>query len=145
MYKDTGTYPQGTAEMPDKVLAKAAKRNFRRKCEAYSLKEGVLYHVPTAKKPESMREVQREVERDRIIRAFHGNPAGGCHFGVTATFNKLSERYYWRGMYNAVLDAVNACEECQRQNTLKKGPSQLHPVPFPEYASGSGAWTWWAP
>ena len=136
MYKDTGTYPQGTAEMPDKVLAKAAKRNFRRKCEAYSLKEGVLYHVSTAKKPESMREVPREVERDRIIRAFHGNPAGGCHFGVTATFNKLSERYYWRGMYNAVLDAVNACEECQRQNTLKKGPSQLHPVPFPEYCFG---------
>ena len=92
MYKDTGTYPQCTAEMPDKVLAKAAKRNFRRKCEAYSLKEDVLYHVPTAKKPESMREVPREVERDRIIRAFHGNPAGGCHFGVTATFNKLSER-----------------------------------------------------
>ena len=107
-----GHVPQGTAEMPDKVLAKTAKRNFRRKCEAYSLKEDVLYHVPTPKKPESMRDVPREVERDRIIRAFHGNPAGGCHFGVTATFNKLSERYYWRGMYNAVLDAVNACEEC---------------------------------
>ena len=135
-YKESGSYPHHILEMADKNEAKQQKRNFRRKCEAYTFKEGVLNHIPTSKKPNSTREVPREGDRARIIRAFHGNPAGGCHFGVTATFNKLSERCYWKGMYDAVQTHVNACEECQRQNTLKKGPSQLHPVPFPDYCFG---------
>ena len=135
-YKESGNYTMHLANMSDKNSAKQEKRDFRKKYETYTLKDGVLYHLPTSKKPDTMRQVPKECDRDRIIRAFHGNPACGCHFGVTATFNKLSERFYWRGMYYAVLAKVNSCEECQRQNTTKKGPSQLRPVPFPDFCFG---------
>ena len=53
-------------------------------------------------------------------------------FGVTATFSTISELYYWRGMYDAVLGEVNSCQECQRHNTIKKGPYQFHHVPVPD-------------
>ena len=68
----------------------------------------------------------------RILKAFHGDKAGGCHFGVTTTFTKLSERFWWKGMYDNVLKLVNSCLQCQQRNVVKKGPSELHPVPVPD-------------
>ena len=132
MYKQTGEYPKDLQEMVDKAAAKQKKRLFHKRCDWFVLNEGALFHMPTGKKPGAAREVPKACDIDRILRAFHEDSAGGCHSGVTATFNKISERYYWRGMYDAVLGKVNSCQECQRHNTIKKGPSQLHPVPVPD-------------
>ena len=37
-------------------------------------------------------------ERRRILRSCHSDPTSG-HFGVTKTFRRVAERFYWRGMY----------------------------------------------
>ena len=118
MYKQTGEYPKDLQEMMDKAAAKQKKRLFCKRCDLFVLNEGALFHMPTGKKPGAAREVTKACDIDRILRAFHEDSAGGCHFGVTATFNKISERYYWRGMYDAVLGKVNSCQECQRHNTV---------------------------
>ena len=90
MYKQTGEYPKDLQEMVDKAAAKQKKRLFRKRCDLFVLNEGALFPMPTGKKP-AAREVPKACDIDRILRAFHEDSAGGCHFGVTATFNKISE------------------------------------------------------
>ena len=95
------------------------------------MKDGILYHYPSKGKS-ALKEVVKDEDVGRILKAFHGDKAGGCHFGVTTTFTKLSERFWWKGMYDNVLKLVNSCLQCQQQNVVKKGPSELHPVPVPD-------------
>ena len=35
-------------------------------------------------------------------------------------------------MYNAILSKFNRYQECQQENQIKKGPSELHPVNIPD-------------
>ncbi len=35
-------------------------------------------------------------------------------------------------MYDDVLAKCNACLDCQKENIIKKGPSELHSVGFPD-------------
>ena len=117
--------------MEEKKVLKEKKRNFRKKCEPFVVKDGILYHYPSKGKS-ALKEMVKDEDVGRILKAFHGDKAGGCHFGVTTTFTKLSERFWWKGMYDNVLKLVNSCLQCQQQNVVKKGPSELHPVPVPD-------------
>ena len=88
-YKERAVYPREIVGEQDKNVLKRKKRAFRKKCESFTLKDGVLYHNQTKAKPDNLREVPKESDIDRIIRAFHGNKAGGCHFGVQQHSTKL--------------------------------------------------------
>ena len=37
-------------------------------------------------------------DQKRILRSCHLDPTSG-HFGVTKTWRRLAERFYWKGMY----------------------------------------------
>ena len=37
-------------------------------------------------------------DQTRILRSCHADSTSG-HFGVTKTWRRLAERFYWRGMY----------------------------------------------
>ena len=37
-------------------------------------------------------------DQNRILRSCHADATCG-HFGVTKTWRRLAERFYWRGMY----------------------------------------------
>ena len=66
-------------------------------------------------------------ERRRILRSCHSDPTSG-HFGVTKTFRRVAERFYWRGTHwwyhiscvrvpqNALDDTSIPwyCKQCQR-------------------------------
>ena len=45
--------------------------------------------------------------RKRILRSCHFEASSG-HFGVTKTWHRISERYYWKGLYQDVVDMVNS-------------------------------------
>ena len=119
-YLEHGDYPMDLM-MEEKKVLKEKKRNFRKKCELFVVKDGILYHYPSKGKS-ALKEVVKDEDVGRILKAFHGDKAGGCHFGVTTTFTKLSERFWWKGMYDNVLKLVNSCLQCQQQNVVKKGP-----------------------
>src|SRR5437588_7318569 len=53
------------------------------------------------------------------------NHETGGHFGVEATYNKIAERYYWKGMYNDTKEYVKYCDKCQRRGQ-KGGKSYLN-------------------
>lgn len=42
---------------------------------------------------------------------------------------KIRERYWWMGMQQDIIDYVQSCDKCQRENHLRKTPSVLHPIP----------------
>ncbi|GBG90632.1 hypothetical protein CBR_g50977 [Chara braunii] len=60
-----------------------------------------------------------------IIAALHDVIAGG-HQGVTATYAKISELYYWDGMMEMVGKFYQSCVPCQEQSRLRPG-EPLHP------------------
>ena len=111
-YVERRFYPKSFENREKKIL-KDKKRDFRKKCPSFQVKNGLLYHIPTKSRPDSIREVPKEIDKERIFRALHCSKAGGCHFGICATFNKISERYWWKGMYNDILSKVNSCQVCQ--------------------------------
>ena len=57
-------------------------------------------------------------------------PIGGGHFGRDKTLQKISSRFYWKNLTNAVKEYVQTCHVCQKVNsTLTKQPSALRPIP----------------
>lgn len=59
--------------------------------------------------------------RTKILEEFHDSLVGG-HLGVKKTYEKISSRYYWRGMFKDVKSWVRACLDCsmRKGNTNKK-------------------------
>src|SRR5213078_1495259 len=49
------------------------------------------------------------------------------HFGVDTTYNKIADRYYWKGMYDDIRRYVKSCDICQRRGQ-KGGKSYLNPI-----------------
>lgn len=47
-------------------------------------------------------------QREHILKACHSGPTAG-HLGRTKTFYKISERYYWPGLYKDVKEFVSNC------------------------------------
>lgn len=43
--------------------------------------------------------------RRHILRSCHSEPLAG-HFGVTKRWHRISERYYWKGLYQDIVDMV---------------------------------------
>ncbi|XP_061181232.1 uncharacterized protein LOC133189855 [Saccostrea echinata] len=101
------------------------KNNFRRKAKVFQLLDGTLYYLH--KKHSSVRVVRFE-EKAAILKACH-TTATARHQGVNRTATKIRERYWWVGMQQDIVEYVDTCEKCQRQNQLRKTPSVLHPIP----------------
>ena len=70
--------------------------------------------------------ILREDEIDSIMFMTH-NHETGAHFGVDAMYNKIAERYYWKGMYKDIKKYVRYCDACQRRGQ-KGGKGNLYPI-----------------
>ena len=94
--------------------AKNAKIVMRRKAESFALQDGTLYYH--GGNMENLRRlVQDRTEQQRLVEACHvgiGDTkearAMGSHFGRTRTLQKLTTRYYWKGMKTDVENLVGS-------------------------------------
>ena len=80
-------YPEGSKNL---------KRSIRRRAEKVIIKDGQIMYLK--KKGLSVRIIQSTQDKAQILAMCHSDPTSG-HFGVKKTFNRLSERFYWKGMY----------------------------------------------
>ncbi|PFX13456.1 Retrovirus-related Pol polyprotein from transposon 17.6 [Stylophora pistillata] len=67
--------------------------------------------------------------RFEILSIMHDH-ISGAHFGVHKTFNKVKQRYWWKGMYKDVEHWCKSCTECSMSKSprnTKKAP--LLPIP----------------
>ena len=82
-YVTTGTYPAG--------IAKDRKRAVRRKASTLVIDKGEVFVRHHQRK---VKVVVEKEEQARILRACHAEPTSG-HFGVTKTWRRVAERFYW--------------------------------------------------
>lgn len=123
-YLDSGKYPDG--------LNKEEKRDIRKKCESFCIKEGHLMHKRKLNNEVQLRQVLLKTEVDRVIKACH-EEFGGAHMGRDKTLGKITAKYFFKGMKESVSDFVSKCDKCQRaSNKPTLQAPELHPVPVPE-------------
>ncbi|CAK9302239.1 unnamed protein product [Gordionus sp. m RMFG-2023] len=55
-----------------------------------------------------------------------------AHFGITKTYSKLADSFWWPNMKLDVVNFVKCCDICQRSNTrFDKTNNELHSIPIP--------------
>src|SRR2546423_9496572 len=91
--------------------------------ETFEVRNGKLYRK---KKNGKILRVLKEDETDTILFMTHNHETGG-HFGVDTTYNKIADRYYWKGMYDDTKKYIKCCDICQRRGQ-KGGKSYLNPI-----------------
>jgi len=72
--------------------------------------------------------------RNKLLSALHNSSIGG-HSGVRATYNRVKNIFFWRGLKHDVETFVAACPICQRakhENCLQ--PGLLDPLPVADMA-----------
>ena len=94
-YVQDGSYP------PE--ITKDKKRAIRKRAAVLSMEKGEIFikRGRTSVKVVAAREEQR-----RILKACHSEPTSG-HFGVTKTYKRIAERFYWKGMIADVRELVS--------------------------------------
>jgi Integrase zinc binding domain/Integrase core domain len=91
--------------------------------ENFEVKYGMLYRKKTNGR--SLRVLKRD-EIDSVLFMIHNHPTGG-HFGKDATYNKISTRFWWKGMYKDIENYIKTCDACQRRGN-KGGKGYLNPI-----------------
>src|SRR2546421_9832893 len=95
----------------------------RKQSETFEIRNGKLYKK---KKNGKILRVLKEDETDAILFMTHNHETGG-HFGTDTTYNKIADRYYWKGMYDDTKRYIKCCDICQRRGQ-KGGKSYLNPI-----------------
>ena len=135
-YLTTHQYPNRVHDV-NKLREKNLKKSFRQMCKKFRIcHDGKLMHCKFDKSNEILRVVPLRNDYLKILKSLHEDKAGGGHYGITATFNKIAERYWWPRISLDVKDFCKNCDECQSQNPIKKSPSELHPIPIPDRIFG---------
>ena len=67
---------------------------------------------------------QNSALQTKLIAAFHTSAIGG-HSGTKATYQRLKNHFYWKGMKQAVEDFIKQCATCQQAKHLNQAPAGL--------------------
>ena len=76
-------------------------------------------------------QIPKDKDRLGIINEFHGSITGG-HRGVTKTYRKIRERFYWPLLRNDVQNFIRRCKSCQKQQLVRvktRGPMLITDTP----------------
>ena len=98
-------------------------KKLSKESEKFKTKYGILYRTKTNEEP---LRVLKEDEIDSVIFMTHNHHTGG-HFGKDATYNKISTRFWWKGMYKDIENYIRTCDACQRRDN-KGGKGYLNPI-----------------
>ncbi|CAB4434111.1 unnamed protein product [Rhizophagus irregularis] len=76
----------------------------------YRIKDGLLYRIENNK---DLR-VIRKYEFEGLMYIAHDHELSE-HFGIDATYERVKEKYYWKGMRRDIEIYVKSCDSCQRR------------------------------
>ena len=91
----------------------------------YMVQEGLLYKK-NPRNPLRPQRVLKPHEIEAVLFSMHSDPLSG-HFNVTATFQRISIRYFWPQMGESIKAYVKSCDSCQRRGR-PKSKEPLHPI-----------------
>ena len=93
-YATRGGYPEG--------LSKDKKQAVRRRAATLRIDKG---ETLLKRKSREVKVVTDAIKQRRIVESCHSDPTSG-HFGVTKTWRRAAEQFYWRGMSSQVKKLV---------------------------------------
>ena len=110
----------------------------RRTAPDYQIIDGVLHfnYAPKGKGPRADRVVKQlmvpHVLRDDLLKSYHDSPIG-CHQGMTRTYERMKQKYWWHTMSKDTIKYVESCEVCQRaKRNFSHHNAPLQPLPIVE-------------
>ena len=108
----------------DPLFSRLCKHRF------YSLQDGILYFIrgpsPRIYIPASNKPLISTLMRE------HHDSSSASHLGISKTYDRLSQHYFWPGMTYTVRKYVQSCESCQRNKSSTQKPLGLlfpHTIP----------------
>ena len=88
----------------------------------YEIIDGLLYKINT---PNRLRVIKR-YELEGLLYMFHDNEIS-AYFSTQITYEKIKQRYWWKGMRKDIEEYVKTCDRCQRRGK-PSGKHELHPI-----------------
>lgn len=69
--------------------------------------------------------------RSTILQQLHDMPTAG-HIGISRTYERVRQRFFWPGLYRSIRRYVSSCDQCQRRKTPTSLPAgTLQPLDIP--------------
>lgn len=95
--------------------------------DQYEVIDGLLYHLWYPGGPRRMQRTKFQlaipsVLRQPILQALHDR-IEGSHFGITRTYEKIRERYFWNTLHRDVKTYVQSCPACQLKKKPRSSPA----------------------
>lgn len=92
--------------------------------KGYLMNNGMLYRLNPRIEADDAQLVVPETEWANVLKEYHDNPLAG-HYGVEKTFEKITKRYYWKGMRKYIESYLKHCVACQRYKPSNAKPAGL--------------------
>jgi hypothetical protein len=112
-----------TLQRPD-GMTDSQYQQLRKKSKNFFVRDGFLFKRPRHHGVPPRRVVGLKEEREKIMKEMHDENG---HLGQKATYNFISKRYQWKGMYGDVVEWVKTCDECQKR-AQRRFQEPLHPT-----------------
>ena len=100
--------PDHLRTWPSEVKTKDEKRNFRRKCEKFSVNDGTLHYQHPKN---GLLRVIKTSEKQTILSACHSALGDGGHLGIDKCRQKVTSRYFWPAMNADIKEYIGNISE----------------------------------
>ena len=78
--------------------------------KGYVIRDNLLYKI----KNDNELRIIRKYEFEGIMYIAHDHELSG-HFGIDTTYDRIKNKYYWKGMRKDIETYVKSCDSCQRR------------------------------
>ena len=95
-----------------------AFKDIRHQSYGYLLLDGFLWKRAKRADKLPLRVVDDSETKTQVLKEFH-DALWTDHRGVWATYTKIKERYWWKGLYKDVEEFVASCTTCQLQSKIQ--------------------------
>jgi RNase H-like domain found in reverse transcriptase/Integrase zinc binding domain/Reverse transcriptase (RNA-dependent DNA polymerase) len=112
-----------TLQRPDE-MTDSQYQQLRKKSKNFFVRDGFLFKRPRHHGIPPRRVIGMLIDRKRALEELHDEKG---HMGKKATYNLISKRYQWKGMYSDVAEWVKTCDECQKRSKFRFA-EPLHPT-----------------
>ncbi|KAG6438864.1 hypothetical protein O3G_MSEX000284, partial [Manduca sexta] len=92
--------------------------------KGYIMNNGLLYRYQPHNDTDDAQLVVPQHEWANVLSVYHDDPLAG-HYGADKTYQRISRRYYWKGMRKYIEAYVKNCISCQRYKPSNMKPAGL--------------------
>ena len=101
-------------------------RKRERQTQTFFLEDGLLWKENKKVGGLPVRVVGTKEQQKQIMMDFHESAWAG-HRGTWATFMKIKQKYWWKGMYRDIAEFTGSCEKSQMYSGIRHR-DELHPT-----------------